>query len=125
MESTERRRLAQRRGLAAELHVAERLVAQGWRVLEHGWSCPAGELDLVVRRGGVLRFVEVKARRAGDGSGLDAIDERKQRRLSRAAQAFLDDYPAAWDEAAFMVALVELCDGHWDVTLLDDAFDAV
>jgi putative endonuclease len=124
MSGPEQRRLAQRQGLVAELHVADHLMAQGWQVLEHGWRCPAGEIDLVVRRGAALRFVEVKARAAGDPSGLEAVDATKRRRLTRAAQAFLDDYRGSWAEAAFMVACVEMDGGGWQVELLDDAFDA-
>jgi putative endonuclease len=124
MRTTEQRRLAQRQGLAAELHVAERLAADGWVLLEHGWRCPAGEIDLIVRRGGALRFVEVKARAPGDSCPMEAVDSSKRRRLVRAAQAFLDDYRPAWDEAAFMVVSVELDDGGWNLEILDDAFDA-
>lgn len=124
MHGPEQRRLAQRQGLAAELHVAEWLAAQGWILLEHGWRCPAGEIDLIVRRGAALRFVEVKARASGDPNTLEAVDSSKRRRLTRAAQAYLDDYRPDWSEAAFMVASVELAGGRWDVEILDDAFDA-
>ncbi len=124
MRSTEQRRLAQQRGLAAELHVAEHLEGMGWRVLEHSWSCKAGEIDLVVIRDGALRFVEVKARSADDPSGLDAVGPAKQRRLSRAAEAWLDMVGCEFNEAAFMVATVSFDDGAWTVALLDDAFDA-
>ncbi len=124
MRTTQQRRLAQEQGRLAELHVAELLQADGWRVLEHSWSCPAGEIDLIVERDGALRFVEVKARSSRDPSGIDAVGPSKQRRLSRAAQAYLDDRRRPFREAAFMVALVQLTDGRWDVELIDDAFDA-
>jgi len=123
MRSTDQRRLAQQAGLAAELHVAELLEAQGWSVLEHSWRCRAGEIDLIVVRDGALRFVEVKARARGDVLGLEAVGAAKQRRLGRAADAFLDLYQSPFTEAAFMVALVSFDDGRWEVELLDDAFD--
>jgi putative endonuclease len=46
-----------------------------------------GEIDIVAFDHGVIVFIEVKARRAG--TGLEAVDARKQRRLSRLATAFL------------------------------------
>ncbi len=124
MRSAEHRRLAQQTGLAAELHVAELLQAEGWRVLEHSWRCPAGEIDLIVVRAGALRFVEVKARAVDAVGGLEAVGPAKQRRIARAAQMYLDDYRGPLEEAAFMVATVEIHDGHWRVEFLDDAFDA-
>ncbi len=124
MRSADQRRLAQQAGLAAELHVAQLLEARGWCVLEHSWRCKAGEIDLIVVRDGALRFVEVKARAIGDSLGLEAVGPAKQRRLGRAADAYLDLYTGSFTEAAFMVALVSFDDGHWVVELLDDAFDA-
>ncbi len=124
MRSPQQRRLAQEQGRLAELHVAEILAAEGWRVLEHSWRCPAGEIDLIVLRDGALRFVEVKARAGQHGDGLDAVTPSKQRRISRAAAAYLDDFRGDYREAAFMVALVALEDGRWELELLDDAFDA-
>lgn len=105
--------------------MALQLQAEGWRVLAQNWRRPAGELDLVVQRGGQLRFVEVKARTEGDDSALDAVDREKQRRLTRAAEAFLAEHEEPWDEAAFLVAEVVLRAGRWEISLLDDAFDAL
>jgi putative endonuclease len=53
-----------------------------------------GELDLVVRRGRELRFVEVK-QRAGSGYGgaAAAVGAEKQRRVRRAASAWLAAHP--------------------------------
>ncbi len=47
-------------------------------------------MDLVVKKGGVLVFVEVKARRSfRKGSPEEAVDERKRRRILKAAELFL------------------------------------
>ena len=66
------------------------------------------ELDLVVRRGRRLAFVEVKAKggpRLGDP--LEMVTEEKQRRLRRAAEAWLAAHPQAVGlEARFDVVAV-------------------
>jgi putative endonuclease len=61
---------------------------RGWRILASDWRCPAGEIDILARRGGILAAVEVKAR--GDyATGVAALTPRQRRRIMRAAQAFL------------------------------------
>jgi putative endonuclease len=49
------------------------------------------ELDLIVRRGRVLRFVEVKEKRSLDP--LEAVTAEKQRRVRRAAAVWLATHP--------------------------------
>ena len=52
------------------------------------------ELDVVVRRGRELRFVEVKEKSAtGWGDPLDMVTAEKQRRVRRAAAAYLSAHP--------------------------------
>ena len=52
------------------------------------------ELDLIVRRGRRLIFVEVKERaRDGFGGGIAAVDREKRRRVRRAAAAWLHANP--------------------------------
>lgn len=54
-----------------------------------------GEIDLVMRDGDTLVFVEVRYRRAtGFGGGAASIDARKRRKLVLAAGAFLASHPA-------------------------------
>jgi putative endonuclease len=62
----------------------------GYRVLATNVWVDGYELDLVVRRGRRLVFCEVKAK-AGNSFGdpLEMVDERKQRRLRRAAEGWL------------------------------------
>src|SRR5690606_21679932 len=104
------RRAALARGAEAEAFVARELQGDGWEVLARNWRGAGGELDLVARRDGRLRFVEVKAREAGDPSGLDAVVGRKVDRLVRAAEAWLQEHAAPFEEACFLVAVVTCAD---------------
>lgn len=120
------RRRAHDRGRAAESHVADALVRVGAEVLARNWSGGGGELDLVVRRDGRIRFVEVKAR-ADDGvDPLESIGPRKRARLVRAAEAWMVAHPhhaAEAVELAFLVAVVDLAVEPWSVAWIDAAFD--
>ncbi|WP_425425920.1 YraN family protein [Thalassobaculum salexigens] len=78
-----RRRRAQSWGLAAETWAALWLRLKGYRVLARRERTPAGEIDLVVRRGDVLVAVEVKARRSL-AAAVDAVSTRQRLRIARA-----------------------------------------
>jgi putative endonuclease len=83
-----RRRVAFRFGLSAESRAAAFLVAKGYRILARRFRTPLGEIDIVARRGGVLVFVEVKARDSFD-EAAEAIGKRQQNRIIAAAQLWL------------------------------------
>ncbi len=116
------KRAAQELGAAAERWVADQLSAEGWCVLARNWRSDVGEVDLVVERAGVLRFVEVKARAAGDDSGVLAVGERKQAVLRRAAELWLSQRGLPEVEAAFLVVLVERGPEGFRAEWVDDAF---
>jgi putative endonuclease len=67
---------------------------RGYRILDTNVWLGGNELDLVVRRGRRLAFVEVKAK-SGEGHGdpFDMVGPEKQRRLRRAAEAWLAANP--------------------------------
>lgn len=79
------RRRAVRAGRLAEWLAAWMFRLQGFRVLGRNVRTPAGEIDLVVRRGKLVVFVEVK-RRPDGGAALIALSREQQRRIGRAAQ---------------------------------------
>ena len=94
MRESGARRAAHRWGLRAETIAAFWLQIQGWRVLARRFSAAGGEIDLVVMRGDVVAFVEVKAR--GEFEVAEAaIDSVKRRRVSRAARSWLARNPWA------------------------------
>ena len=91
MALTERRATGNRGELAA-LHA---LTAAGLQPLASNSGFRLGELDLVMRDGDTVVFVEVRYR-ASDafGGALASVDRSKRRKLVRAAQLFLARHPA-------------------------------
>ena len=79
---------------AAEVRAARWYRWRGWRVLDHNRWLGGAELDLVVRRGRVLAFVEVKSK-SGDGFGdpFEMITPVKIARIRRAAELWLRLHP--------------------------------
>jgi putative endonuclease len=77
-------------GPRGEQLAARFLQQQGYRIIARGHRQRLGEIDLIALDGDTLVFVEVKTRqsqRAGDPS--EAVDLRKQERVTRAALAYL------------------------------------
>jgi putative endonuclease len=89
---TERRSAAFRLGVSAENRAALLLAAKGYRTLAKRWKTPVGEIDLVVKRGGLIVFVEVKAR-AGLDAAAEAVLPRQKKRIIAAAEAWLAAHP--------------------------------
>ena len=86
------RQIAFKLGLSAESRAAALLLAKGFRIAARRWRCPAGEIDIVARRGSLLIFVEVKARAQLDDAAY-SVTERQQRRVAAAASAWLAENP--------------------------------
>ncbi len=90
--NTVRRRRAERRGRLAEWLCLWHLRLRGWHIVARGWRCPAGEIDIIARRGKVLAIIEVKSR--GEVAvAANALAPRQRRRIARAAEALLMSRP--------------------------------
>ncbi len=95
------------------MNSGERLAARhyrlrGYRILAANARAGGHELDLVVRRGRRLVFVEVKERaREGYGGPVGAVDREKRRRVRRAAASWLQAHPETAElEIGFEVAAI-------------------
>lgn len=113
-------------GARAEDLALSFLEGRGWTLVDRNWRCRTGELDLVVRRGTTLAFVEVKAREASDPDGfgpLDNLGPAKLRKLVRAARAWMLAKAEAWEGLAPRFDVVTV-DGGAVREHLEDAFEA-
>ena len=86
----------------------------GLALLARNYRCRYGEIDLVMRDGDDVVFVEVRYRRSrGFGGGIDSVDAGKRAKLVRAAGAFLADH-----------AQLAACACRFDVLAIGAAPDA-
>ena len=106
----------QRRGFDAESRALDYLLARGLRLVERNYRVRAGELDLVMRDGAQVVFVEVRLRASGAFGGAAAsVTPAKQARVRRAAQAWLAARRGtrAWPAVRFDVVALDGATVHW------------
>lgn len=111
-------------GQQAEDQALAYLQAQGLALVERNYRCRGGEIDLIMRDGAKLVFVEVRYRSSeGFGGALASVGSRKQARLVYAAGHYLSakriDRPVRFD-----VAAVSGSPGKLAIQWIKDAFQA-
>jgi len=77
-------------GREAEQLAFDYLRRHGLTKVERNYRCRFGEIDLIMRDGQTLVFVEVRMRASSSfGGARESIDKRKQRKLVSAAQHYI------------------------------------
>ncbi|MDO9527037.1 MAG: YraN family protein [Gemmobacter sp.] len=108
-------------GIAAEDAVERHYRSGGYVIVASRWRCAAGEIDLVVRHGDVLVFVEVK-KSSTHAKAAERLTQRQMTRILAAASEFLAGEPAGqMTESRFDVALVN---AMGQIEFLENAFGA-
>lgn len=106
-------------GLAAEKRIAQDYARRGFPLARERWRGRAGEIDLILRDGAGLIFVEVKQARDFDRAA-ESLSARQMRRLYSAAEEFLGSEPAgSLTDVRFDVALVN---GQGETRIIENAF---
>ena len=97
-----------RSGVYAERAATAFLKRKGLTLVQRNYTTKLGEIDIVMRDGKVWVFVEVRYRQRSDfGTPAASIGQRKQLRLIRTAQCFLQQHPdATLDRCRFDVVSV-------------------
>jgi putative endonuclease len=90
--TTKKRKKANKRGQLAEVFAATYLILKGYKVLKRRYKTPLGEIDLIVRKGKVIAFVEVKARKTLEDAAY-SITDRQKKRIEGGARVFLGNNP--------------------------------
>ena len=115
-------------GARGEAAAARYLKRRGYKIVARGDRLKPGEIDLVAVDRQTVVFVEVKTRESSAaGHPAEAVDAAKQRRLTRAALAYLKRHGLLECPARFDVVAVTWPEGHRRPTIehIPDAFEAV
>jgi len=95
------------KGQKGENRAAAYLRLRGYHILERNYRVPQGEIDLIVRKGDALVFVEVKARKDNShGTALEAVSPIKVQRVSAAAAIYLSGYTDSYTSCRFDVVTI-------------------
>ena len=113
-----------RAGVRFEAAAAAWLEHHGWRVLERNVRFQRREIDLIVRRGDIVAFVEVKGRRdASYGRPVEAVTARKRMEIETVARWWLTRHTAPGLRYRFdVVGLTEDPRGGFALEHLEDAW---
>ena len=112
-----------RDGWHAEIAAGRWLVRQGWRIEAHRYRLGRHDLDLIARRGDLVAFVEVKARRSDRcGAGEEAVGAKKRRVLERVAWSWILKSGAAGDQYRFDVVVQSGQRGGETLRHIEDAW---
>lgn len=77
-------------GVPYEQLAEQFLQQQGLQSLTNNFRCKLGEIDLIMRDGATLVFIEVKYRASNTfGGAMAAVSQRQQQKLLRTAQLYL------------------------------------
>jgi len=100
-------------GLEGERLALAFLTACGWAIEAHRFRLGRHDVDLVIRRGHLVAFVEVKTRRSSAfGSPLEAVNHRKQRDIAKAASLWMLRHGRAGDIYRFDLVGVQMRRGQ-------------
>ncbi len=98
-------------GRSGERLARARLERDGYEILDRNWRSGRYELDLIVRREGVVAFVEVKTRVAGPQCAVDALAPAQRRRIRRAAESWIHAHRGVGREFRFDLVTVDVPHG--------------
>ncbi len=113
------------RGAWAENLACRHLLDHGLRLVTRNYRCRHGEIDLVMRDGSTIAFIEVRLRNRTDfGSGAESVDIRKQARLLSSAEHYLQRHATLLADCRFDVVSILQSGNTQQLEWIRNAFNA-
>ena len=113
-------------GNQAESQALTYLKQQGLSLIKQNYASKRGEIDIIMRQGECLVFVEVRYRRQSNfGHAIETVDRYKQQKLIAGAEYFLQQHPEYQDFICrFDVVGIESDLKYPTIDWIKDAFEA-
>lgn len=97
------------------------LNSEGYEVLEQNFRCKIGEIDIIAKKDGYIRFIEVKYRsdkRAGMPE--EAVNYKKQRLICKTASYYMMKQKISMD-TSYCFDVIAILDN--EIKLYENAFE--
>jgi putative endonuclease len=106
-----------------EEKAADYLSAKGYEIIEKNYRYQHAEIDLIVRKGKMLIFAEVKTR-SGTGFGMpeEFVNYSKSRLIMKAAEHYIFDKDWQFDVRFDIISILILTNGGYEIRHIEDAF---
>lgn len=104
------------------------LIREGYQLLHHGYRAGrAGEIDLILKKDGLLVFTEVKSHRQNPNAdiALLRVDEQKRKRIAQVATHYLEQLETEPEDVRFDVVTVDFSSVPPVITHFPTAFSPV
>jgi putative endonuclease len=110
-------------GRAGEDLAASAALAEGYEIVTRNYRCPLGEIDLILQRGDVVVFAEVKTRTGTSfGDAWESVTPSKQNRLKKIALWYTREAGITDRSFRFDVFSISNRKDRWDYRWFKDAF---
>jgi len=111
-------------GDKGESIAVKQLKKEGYKILKRNYRTKLGEIDIIAEEGGVITFIEVKARKSEKyGTPRHAVTPAKQKKISMVALSYLKETNQFGKKARFDVVTINPGNGNSTVSLIKNAFD--
>lgn len=110
-------------GLEIEERVITWLTRKGWFIEAHRFHLGHNDIDIIARRGTLVAFIEVKARRNADfGAPEEAVGKKKRRIIERLAWVWITRYGREGDSYRLDIVAIQGPKGKEKVRHIEDAW---
>lgn len=110
-------------GTQGEQQALQYLLKQRYQLVKQNWRYKHLEVDLIMKDGAQLVFVEVKTRSSGSfGLPYEAVNWQKQRKLSQAATIYIRQHQYQGEIRFDVVSIFANKDQRYDIRHIKDAF---
>ncbi len=110
-------------GMQGEQAAHQYLLEKGFAIVARNWRYKHLEVDLIMKDGPILVFVEVKTLKGADyGLPFEAVDWKKQQKLDRAANIFIRQRRYEGEIRFDIISIFANGDGKFNIRHIKDAF---
>ena len=111
-------------GKWGEQLAVDKLISEGWQIVERNWRMGHLEIDIIARRDGVVVFAEVKTRSDCDTDPFEAVTKAKISHMTRAAETYMRHTDMRFQPQFDLFAINGTPDGEYTIEHIPDAFYA-